>query len=482
MSLDSGSSFALPSRSMGKTLASVFAWVLTWAFLPVFCLALEPQETQAKRPWSLPTDAEILALITERMRYNGVGLVVGVIDSEGSRVVVNGRSASPHNRPLDGDTLFQIGSVTKAVTTLLLADMVVRGEVNLHDHAAGYLPQGVTMPQKGKPITLEDLATHMSGLPSMPENFDLTGQPNPYTAYTVEQLHQFLSGYTPERAPGVARAYSNLGVALLGRLLAGHLNTDYEELVTERVLRPLEMTSTSITLTSHQRRRLAPGHDTYLMPVATWEMKVLPASGSLRSTVNDLLKLVAAYLGYSESPLARAMTLQLNRKPLALGWGIRPDGTVRHSGGKQGYRSGVAFNRATGIGAVVLANARTYDRPMDLARHLVTGSPLPPAPAAPKPKKVITLSPAILDRYAGNYRLDSKRTLEVARNGSQLLVRYPNNAILAFLATGQADFFFNTGNDEITFVLDEQGRVTGLTLYGDGKEAGEGSFAPRLGD
>ena len=463
--------------------------VVALALIFILSAGLRHPERSASNqgPWTVPPGQEIRTLLAERMERNGVGVVVGIIDPRGRRVITYGRRSAIDDRPLDGDTVFQLGSVTKGITTLLLADMVTRGEVRLDDPAAAYLPDGVGMPNRGCPITLRDLATHMSGLPAMPTNFDLRGDPDPYEAYSVEQLHEFLSSYTPERKPGVRAVYSNLGVALLGRLLANRARTDYEPLLKERVLEPLGMDSTSIALDEDQRRRLAPGHDTYLEPVRTWEMTTLPASGSLRTTANDMLNLIAAYLGYEETPLQSAMNLQLrkhgpqNDRMRALGWGIGSDGTVRHAGGKQGYRSGVAFNRGTGIGAVVLANARTDDRPIDLALHLVTGKPLEPAPAAPKRKRRLELPHAVLDRYAGRYLLPDGRELEVARNGSRLVVRYPSHAVLEFVATGPRDFFYNAGNDDITFELGPAARVTGLILYGDGKAAGGGQRAWRRG-
>lgn len=431
----------------------------------------DSRDAASEDGWTVPSDSAIRAMLAERLEHNGVGVVVGVIDSSGRRVVSYGRSGASDNRPLDGETVFQIGSVTKPFTGLLLADMVVRGEAGLEDPAAAYLPPGLGMPQMGRPITLKDLATHMSGLPSMPSNFDLEANPNPYAAYTVDQLHDFLSSYKPEREPGVEQAYSNLGVALLGRLLANRIGTDYETLLTERVLNPLDMESTSITLSADQVRRLAPGHDRYLQPVDSWEMVTLPASGSLRSTVNDMLDFIAAYLGYRDGPLESAMALQLDE---ALGWGIRADGIVGHSGGKAGYRSAVYFDPGTGIGAVVLANARTYDEPKHIALYLVAGEPLEPAPHAPENPQRVELSPALLERYEGRYRHRSGEELEVARNGSRILVRYPGNAIFEFEATAPREFFYLGGNDDILFEVGSDGHVTGVKLYGDGKEAESG--------
>jgi hypothetical protein len=115
------------------------------------------------------------------------------------------------------DTLFEIGSITKVFTAVTLADMAAKGEVHLEDPISKYLPEGTRAPSlDGKQITLLDLATHRSGLPRMPSNFEPKDPSNPYADYTLDRMFAFLNGYTLERAPGAAYEYSNLGMGLLG--------------------------------------------------------------------------------------------------------------------------------------------------------------------------------------------------------------------------------------------------------------------------
>jgi len=155
--------------------------------LPVLLLlAAFSQAALTEDTWVIPSNEAIEKLLAERMEHNGVGTVIGVIEPAGKRVVVYGRSDAANKRPLDGDTVFQIGSNSKAFVGLLLADMVRRGEVAFDDPAQKYLPAGVKMPQRGRPITLLDLATQRSGLPSMPNNFRLEADPNPIEAYSVD--------------------------------------------------------------------------------------------------------------------------------------------------------------------------------------------------------------------------------------------------------------------------------------------------------
>jgi CubicO group peptidase (beta-lactamase class C family) len=447
--------------------------------------AQEARGVPAERAWTVPSNDHIRQLLAERMHHNGVGIVVGVIEPAGRRVVAYGRRGFADAREVDGDTVFQIGSVTKVFTTLVLADMVLRGEVALNDPASMYLPPGVDIAKRGQPITLLDLATHTSGLPSMPTNFALDGEPDPYEAYSVEQLHEFLSSHQLEREPGTKWQYSNLGVALLGRLLARRAGMGYEALVAERVLEPLAMGSTAITLKPDLSQRLAPGHDRYLKPVDTWDLVTLPGSGALRSTVNDLLTFLAANLGYEDAPLKAAIEYQrsvrvsANGASQALGWLVVTIGDVEvigHDGGKEGYRAGVIFSEEPRAGVVVLANARTDDRPMAIALHLLTGRPLPPAPPVPPARNEVMLERGVLDAYAGRYQLSPSTIVSVARKDSHLLVDFTGGGVVTFFAEGSQEFLANTEDEQIGFQVDAAGLVTGLMRY----ERGRKTLAPRI--
>lgn len=417
--------------------------------------------------WAVPSNDAIRTLLEQRMGHGSMAVMVGVIEPAGRRLVGYGRLSASDDRPPNGDTVFQIGSITKVFTGLLLADMVQRGEVGIDDPASKYLPAGVTMLQRGRPITLIDLSKHLSGLPSMPTNFSLDAEPDPYAAYTSEQLYTFLSGYTLPREPGTQR-YSNFGVALLGRLLARRAGMAYETLLHERILGPLNLQDTSITLSADQARRLAPGHDRFLEPVETWEMRAMPASGSLRSTVNDLLEFLAYNLGLKRSPLDAAMRYQ--RVPMrVLGWGrtvLGGESVYLHAGGKEGYRSAAVFNPRTRTGVVVLANVRTPDAPIDLAKHLLfAGSPLPPpSPAVSRPP-VVPVPASQLDAYAGRYRLGSSQPCVVARKHDHLLLDVVGRGVQVLMPSSAREFISNTQDLRIVFDADPNGATTGFTWH-----------------
>ena len=231
--------------------------------LPILlALALPIALAQSQPRANLPSSADIDRMLAERIAARqDVGIVVGLIEPQGRRIVAHGSMAQGDAQPVDGDTLFEIASVTKVFTTLLLADMVRRGEVALDDPVAKFLPPDVKVPERGRAITLEDLATHTSGLPRMPSNFAPRDWANPYADYSVDQLYAFLSDYTLTRDVGTQYEYSNLGMGLLGHVLARRAGTDYETLVGSRIAKPLGMDGTRIALTPKLRARLATGHN-----------------------------------------------------------------------------------------------------------------------------------------------------------------------------------------------------------------------------
>lgn len=218
------------------------------------------------RSWALTSPEEDLAAVLKARVDGGesTGLVAVVLDG-GRRDAVYGRSDSADNRALDADTVFEIGSITKVFTALLLADMIVRGDVTASDPVAKFLPDTVRVPYfESAPITLLDLATYTSGLPRMPANFVPRNAANPYADYSVEQLYDFVSNYKLRVRPGTHYEYANLGFGLLGHALALRAGMSYEDLVVSRICAPLGMESTRITLSSSMRARLARGHNTSL--------------------------------------------------------------------------------------------------------------------------------------------------------------------------------------------------------------------------
>jgi serine-type D-Ala-D-Ala carboxypeptidase/endopeptidase len=303
-----------------------------------------------------------------------VSMVVGIVDEHGSSIVSCGKMDTSTDREVNGDTLFEIGSITKTFTALLLQDMVERGEMKLDDPVAKYLPASVRIPTRnGKEITLLHLATHASGLPRMPDNLDPKRADNLAADYTAEKLYVFLSGCKLTRDPGAKVEYSNLGLGLLGHIIAVKAGTDFESVVVDRICRPLKMDSTRITLTPELKQRFAQGHNQMGYPVSGLDFDVLMGTGALHSTANDMLKYVAANLGLAPSSLTLLMERThavhfqsvFRRVGIGLAWQVQfdPQGRkiVGHGGGTDGYSAFAGFDKTRRRAAVVLSSSSDFD-------------------------------------------------------------------------------------------------------------------------
>lgn len=313
-----------------------------------------------------------------------VGIVVGALTKDGPQVYAYGKVGGPRNEALNGDSVFEIGSIGKVFTGSLLAEMVAQGELRLTDSPGVFLPAGAPVPAyRNTPMTLLDLATHTAGLPRRPTNLKPKAESDPYADYTVPQMYRFLAEYQLASLPGTQYEYSNIGFGLLGHVLSLKAGVSYEDLVLQRICAPLGMSSTRLRLPPALRARLARGHNRRGEPVPAWRIpEALAGAGGFHSTVNDLLKFVAANLDLTPGPLQQAMRdAQLPRRKTGsemmssgLGWQIvRRHGLeiIGHNGVTGGYASYLGFIRQQRVGVVVLANFALDDDAAELGFRLL---------------------------------------------------------------------------------------------------------------
>lgn len=452
---------------------------------------------------NLPSDEEIRRLLANQIdgQHKSIGMVIGIVSAEGRRVISHGSTSRGDRHLVNGDTAFEIASVTKVFTSLLLAEMVQRGEVALDDPVAAFLPPEVRLPQrKGRQITLVDLATHTSGLPPQPP--DLSGLDDPAApTYSVEQLYSSLSAVELTRDIGSEWQYGNLDMALLGHVLARRAGMDYESLVRTRVTAPLGLSRTSTTAAT-LGGNIAVAHDSDLRPVGHLALGALAPAGAMFSSVNDLLTLLAACLGLFPSPLTAAVqTMAQTRRPMrppmlvmvrrywrvmlrmafsrrrrgpassrafsraqqALGWYVLGRGTeeiVVHDGAGPSCAASIAYDPGSRAGVVVLSN--TGMMVQDISRHLLWRE-LPLA----RRRAEVTLDPSVLDRYVGEYQSGATPTFSVLRDGDRLYVRLPFIGKLPLRPESDHDFFVPELQFEFAFDWDSQGRVNEM-LFGAG--------------
>jgi serine-type D-Ala-D-Ala carboxypeptidase/endopeptidase len=289
------------------------------------------RERSAAVPGLLADDDYIRSILQRRIdqERRGVGIAVGVLDTNGFRVVTWGQSGNPARPQVDGDTLFEIGSITKTFTATLLADMVKRGEVSLDTTLRECLPSRLRLPSPGSgDITLRQLATHSSGLPPMPElpaaeearqalflvlrefrhlvRRELGKEPSTkavaWVHATREQTFSYLERSKVDPAEPHQPEYSNLGACVLGEALAQKAHQSYEALLAERVLLPLGMTNTCVCVPADWEPFFAAGHDEVLQPAPRLNIPDLPGAGAIGSTVNDMLTYLSANLDHKMQP------------------------------------------------------------------------------------------------------------------------------------------------------------------------------------
>lgn len=279
-------------------------------------------------------------------------------------------------RPATIETIYELGSVGKVLTTSVLAVLHVRGVVRIDDPVKKWLPDNLAFPKHApgwNEMTLEHLATHTSGLPGTPVNVGHL-PPFQWPGYTADELYDGLRQTELLHAPGTELVYSSLGSGLLGHVLSIASGTSYERVIEDELLSPLGMTDTVISLRDDQKARYSTGYESNesLSVVPLYEYGVLAGCGAHRSTVSDLARFVSAqWEGSSDetNPLTTDVQSELHQTRwqsndggtmIALGWFVtRHEGLgnlLGHRGRTPGHSAFVGFMREQKAGVIVLTN------------------------------------------------------------------------------------------------------------------------------
>ncbi|HUQ28163.1 MAG TPA: serine hydrolase [Usitatibacter sp.] len=371
----------------------------------------------------------------------------------------------------DERSIFEIGSITKGFTGLILADMVRKGEVSLDDSVTKYSRPGAKLPVGAEAITLRDVVTQTSGLPRMPPVFKPANPHNPYADFTADTLYEALA-QTELKERGKYE-YSNFGFMWLSEMLARRAGKSYEALVKERVLGPLGMTDTAVNLNDDQAKRFVTGHNAAYQPVAHWEVGAnLEGVGALRAPLADMAKLAEALARRRDTPLKETIAVALEPIRPSQGnftgyaWITTKRGSTRvhwHSGGTAGFHTMIAVNPDTRTAAVVLVDSSTSFN--DLAMHLVD-------PDTPLIRKRVGLAtdPDTLKQYAGRYELSPAFAIEVFVEGAKLMAQATAQQAFEVLREGTDVFFYTVVPARLRFARGADGQVDGLTLEQGGRE------------
>lgn len=378
--------------------------------------------------------------------------------------------------------VFEIGSITKVFTGLLLAQAVVEKKVTLETTVAEALGRDIKFADpRVAAITLKQLSTHTSGLPRLPSNH-IAGvvEGDPYANYDEKLLLAYIQGEKLKDAGPYTCSYSNVGVGLLGYLLGRVYDSTWEKAVMEKVCRPLGLNDTAVT----PRDGLVVARPySGQKEVKPWHLAAVGGAGALRSTAADMLRFGGALLHPEKTPLKEAFAIALQPHAEApadgghIGLGIfmnKQDGeqTLHHDGGTGGYRSGLQVIPARGIVRVALINND------DLGGSEVIAATSEARTSPTKELKAITLSAEQMKEYPGVYELDRDTRFTLVLEKGKLWLRLTGQAFLPMSAMA-ADRFFNTRvAAEVGFSRDKEQKIQSLTLYQHGREL----TARRTGD
>jgi serine-type D-Ala-D-Ala carboxypeptidase/endopeptidase len=405
---------------------------------------------------------------------NGIpAIVIGVADEKGVQYFSYGVKSVKTKEPVNENSVFEIGSITKTFTGILLADKVLKKEVALDDPLQKYLPAGVTAPTRnGGVITLVHLSNHTSSLPRMPANFRPADPSNPFADYSEKQMWDFLTQVTLPRDIGSQYEYSNFAVGMLGHVLAAKSGLSYEQLLINVIANPLGLQSTRITLTPDMQKNLAKGHVGNI-EVSNWDIPTLAGAGAIRSTAVDMIKYLSANMGATKTSLYPAMQLShKNTRPegskpmVGLGWHKMPAGDreiIWHNGGTGGYRTFIGFLDNGSKAVVVLSNSATSID--DIGNHLLN-----PASPLKELAKSLTVEPAVLETYVGTYQLAPGFILTISREETQLKAQATGQAQFPVFAKANNVFFYKVVEAELVFNSNKDGVVESVTLKQGGQE------------
>lgn len=443
---------------------------------PILTLALLPQgQVDVDSFVEKATAAAQKFVDAERV----VGISAGVVTEElGSVTFAVGRVSADDAKTPDENTLYEIGSVSKVLTGILLGESLLRDELTLEDTVLEHLPEGVTLAaRRDDPIRLVHLTTHGSGLPRMPPNFDLENTARSWSEYGEDELYQCLSEFKALRQPGKRYAYSNLAVGLLGHVLELKLETPYEELLIELLCSPLGMNSTRIVLNEELKARFAPGTDSSLEPAPAWDMAVLAPCGGIRSSSADMLEFLKAHLD-GDSPLDGAFreALQVRSeykqgKPqLGLGWHVAGDGVTRiHSGETAGYHAYCAINMVSGVGVIVLTNTATPI--IDVLGNYLVNLALSVELPLPAFKTPFPLPEERLAAYTGRFESPTF-AIEVTRKGTKFFAQVdgPGQGNFRVMPVSETRFEYLDLEASMEFAIEKDGTIAKMTFRQNGLE------------
>lgn len=315
----------------------------------------------------------------ELKKANSASMIVGVVSRNDMEI-----ESYLHNyyEGYDPEDLFvEIGSVTKTFTGTLLSKLVIEGVISLDDSVCPFVPEfRKALTKNGKEVTFRHLATHTASLPKDDVKTirkhmkqDPAIKVNPFVQYSESDFHRFFKNYRPKRPFGSKWNYSNLGITLLGHILAKILDTSYEEAIQTHILDPLGMNNTYFTIPESAKTRYVHAYQKNGKVAPPMDINIFNPAGGIKSTVRDMLCFLRYQMNVREAPptLAEAMALSHEGQNItamkgfenALTWMIdQPKWAkhpiIHHAGTTIGFHTYCGFIKELEIAVIVVSTVQ----------------------------------------------------------------------------------------------------------------------------
>jgi CubicO group peptidase (beta-lactamase class C family) len=442
--------------------------------LVAMCL-LSLQHAVAQSPAVAPKSAQqIAAKVDEYMnaavrvnRFSGSVLVA----RDGQPIISKGYGLANYELdvPNTPGTVFRLGSLTKQFTAMAVMMLQERGKLSVSDSMCKHLSDCQAAWQ---PITIRNLLTHTSGIPSY------TGLPDYEKTQSLPVTHVSLIERFKDKplefAPGEKFKYNNSGYYLLGVIIERASGKTYADFLQENIFKPLGMTSTGYDSSRSIIKNRAAGYAMQgdsVVNASYLDMSIPYAGGSLYSTVEDLLRWDQAL--YTERLVSRKSLDEMFtpfRGEYGYGWNRRRKfdrQALEHEGGINGFNTFISRYPADRLAVIVLSN-NEYRSVARIATDL-TAIAFGAVYQIPQERKVIAVASSTLDKYVGQYQLPNTIVTITNENG-KLMWQAAGQPKVELLAESETDFFAKSFGVQVRFVKDAQGRVTGLVRTRGGSE------------
>ena len=454
-------------------------WCAAWLILFLAGLGALPAAGQEAKP---PPSAEaITAKANEYLqahaainRFSGSVLV-----AKGEQMLfAKGISLAnvEHQIPNTPETRFRLGSITKQFTAMAILILQEQGKLSVDDLASKHAPG---CPEAWKDVTIHHLLTHTSGIPSftgLPGYRAAMPLPSP-AAKTLDRVREMPLEFTP----GEKFNYSNSGYVLLGQIIEQVSGKSYDEFLRESIFQPLGLADTGYDMPEKILPHRAAGYRRQgdgVVNAAYLDMTIPHAAGALYSTTLDLHRWSQALdSGKLISSAALAKMFTPGKSNYGYGWIIDKQfgrDRIQHGGGINGFSTFIARYPGEKLCVVVLCNVEPS--PAAAVASGLAAIALGEKYDLPTERKFVKLDAKILDTYIGEYEIGPSLVLTVSRDGDRLLAQPTGQSKAELHAQSDVQFFVKEVNAEITFVKDDDGKISHLML----KQGGRDTRAKRI--